>query len=89
MSATTDPQGSAPPTLATAGLPPRVRRALERVLRAVSLELETGLNATLNDLEQELFRLADRARSGSIESVYLQSLRAVRQAAPTCCRACC
>ena len=78
MSATTDPQGSAPPTLATAGLPARVRRALERVLRAVSLELETGLNATLNDLEQELFRLADRARSGSIESVYLQSLRAVR-----------
>lgn len=78
MSATIDPQGTAPPTLATAGLPPRVRRVLEKVLALLSVELETGLTATLTELEQELFRLADRAQSSSVESIYLQALRAVR-----------
>lgn len=78
MSAMIDPQGNALPTLANAALPPRVRRVLERVLALTSVELETGLTATLDELEQELFRLADRAQSSAVESSYLHALRALR-----------
>ena len=52
-----------PSSLASAGLPPRVRTVLERSLHLVSEELDHGLTRMLDEFERELFRLADLARN--------------------------
>lgn len=72
-------QPTAPPrSLATAGLPPRVQRTLERALALVSGGLDTGLSNLVSEFEQELFRLADQARNPGLESGYMATLRAFR-----------
>ena len=76
MTATAD--ATAPRSLATAGLPRRVRKSLERALALVSDELDHSLGNLLNEFEQELFRLADLARNPGSESGYMQTLRAFR-----------
>lgn len=65
-------------TLATAGLPRRVRKTLEHALSLVSEELDPALGVLLNEFEQELFRLADLARNPGSESGYMQTLRTFR-----------
>ncbi len=67
-----------PRSLAAAGLPPRVRRTLERALSFVSNELDGGLSSLVSEFEQELFRLADHARNPGLESGYMATLRAFR-----------
>jgi hypothetical protein len=67
-----------PQTLATAALPRRVRRALERLLATASDELERYLGEMLADFEQQLFRLSDQGRNPGIDSVHLQTLRDLR-----------
>ncbi len=67
-----------PASLASAGLPPRVRRVLERSLHLVSEELDHGLTRMLDEFERELFRLADLARNPGAESGYMQTLRSFR-----------
>ncbi|WP_159680154.1 DUF1631 family protein [Luteimonas sp. 9C] len=67
-----------PRSLAAAGLPPRVRRTLERALSLVSTELDGGLSNLVSEFEQELFRLADHARHPGLESGYMATLRAFR-----------
>ncbi|MGN6513616.1 MAG: DUF1631 domain-containing protein [Lysobacteraceae bacterium] len=67
-----------PQSLATAMLPRRVRRVLERLLAAASDELERHLTDMLAEFEQQLFRLADHARNPGTESVHLQTLRTLR-----------
>ncbi|MDR7192235.1 DUF1631 family protein [Luteimonas terrae] len=67
-----------PRSLAAAGLPPRVRRTLERALSFVSTELDGGLSNLVAEFEQELFRLADQARNPGLESGYMATLRAFR-----------
>ncbi|MEF3083853.1 DUF1631 family protein [Luteimonas sp. SMYT11W] len=67
-----------PRSLAAAGLPPRVRRTLERALSFVSTELDGGLSSLVSEFEQELFRLADHARNPGLESGYMATLRAFR-----------
>jgi hypothetical protein len=71
---------SAPRTLATAGLPRRVRRTLERALALYSEELERNLVATVTEFEEELFRLAERTgtTAGSSMLDHMQMLRVVR-----------
>lgn len=69
---------TAPRTLATAGLPRNVRKALEQALALVSEELDPSLGTLLTDFEQELFRLADLARNPGSESGYMQTLRTFR-----------
>jgi hypothetical protein len=64
--------------LATAGLPRRVRKALEQALALVSMELDHSLGTLLTEFEQELFRLADLARNPGTESGYMQTLRTFR-----------
>lgn len=80
MAAPTEPQDhAAPRTLASAGLPRRVRRTLERALALFSEELERNLVTTVTEFEEELFRLADRTGTiggGSID--YMHTLRIVR-----------
>lgn len=65
-------------TLAEARFPERVRAALEAVLRVASDELERRLEGMLVEFEQQLFRLADHARSPAIEAGHLQTLRNMR-----------
>src|SRR5690606_16416674 len=67
-----------PRSLAAAGLPPRVRKALEAALSMVTADIESHLGAMLNEFEEELFRLADQARSPGSESGYMQPLRTFR-----------
>src|SRR5690554_1927042 len=76
MTAPRDP--SAPASLATADLPLRVRRTLERALSLVSEELDHGMERMLLEFERELFRLADVARNPAAESGYMQALRSFR-----------
>ena len=80
MAAPTDPQDQAPKTLATAGLPRRVRRSLDRTLALVSEELEKNLVAAISDFEEELFRLAERGGTtgGGGGTDYMHILRVVR-----------
>ena len=79
MSALSTARDVTPPrSLASAGLPPRVRRALDEVLALVSAELEPLLAAMVSEFEQELFRLADQARNPGLESGYMHALRAFR-----------
>lgn len=78
MSTSTPSNDATPRTLAAAGLPRRVRKALEHALALVSVELDTSLGTMLKEFEQELFRLADLARSPGVESGYMQTLRTLR-----------
>ncbi len=78
MSATTTPVDVVPRTLASAGLPRRVRKALEHALALVSAELDASLGTILGELEQELFRHAELARNPAVESVYMHTLRTLR-----------
>ncbi|TDK23252.1 DUF1631 domain-containing protein [Luteimonas aestuarii] len=71
-------ESSAPRSLATAGLPRRVRRVLEQALALVSEDLDGNLGLMLSEFEQELFRLADQARNPGTESGYMQTLRTFR-----------
>src|SRR5690606_20829776 len=76
MTASTDPSETA--SLASADLPVRVRRTLERALTLVSEELDHGMERMLLEFERELFRLADLARNPGSESGYMQALRSFR-----------
>ncbi len=80
MAAPTDPQDSAAPrTLASAGLPRRVRRTLERALSLVGEDLERNLVSAVTEFEEELFRLADRSgTTGGATIDYMHTLRVVR-----------
>jgi Protein of unknown function (DUF1631) len=79
MASPTDPQDTtAPRTLASAGLPRRVRRTLERALAMFSEELERNLSTTVTEFEEELFRLADRVGTTSGTTDYMHTLRIVR-----------
>ncbi len=79
MSLTTHPDhGHARRNLAAADLPRRVRQALDAALRLVSAELDPYLALLLDEYEQELFRLAERARHPGSESAYVHALRAFR-----------
>ncbi|MEN1941619.1 DUF1631 family protein [Luteimonas sp. MJ174] len=64
--------------LAAADLPRRVRKALDAALTLVSTELDPYLATMLDEYEQELFRLAERARHPGSESAYVQALRSFR-----------
>ena len=78
MSASTPSNDATPRTLAAAGLPRRVRKALEQALSLVTAELDGSLGTVLREFEQELFRLADLARNPGAESNYMQTLRTLR-----------
>lgn len=79
MAAPTDSQDqTAPRTLATAGLPRRVRRTLERALALFSEELERNLSSAVTEFEEELFRLADRVGTTGSSTDYMHTLRIVR-----------
>jgi len=69
---------SPPPTLASANLPRRVRRVMEHLLSLVSDEMARHLSQMLNELEQQLFRLADHARNPGQQAQHMETLRTLR-----------
>ena len=80
MSATFEPLGSSipRPTLASAALPPRVRRVLEHLYALVSDEMSRQLEAMLGEFEQQLFKHADLARNPAQQAGHLETLRTTR-----------
>lgn len=74
------PSSDTPPlTLASRPFPRRVRRLLEGILEFAADELERVLNATLNDVEQQLFKLAEQARNNDVQQRCFEALRAVKR----------
>lgn len=71
-------QNPAPRSLASADLPERVRKTLEIALSTVYEDLDTPLGLLLAEFEQELFRLAGQARSPTLQTGYMETLRAFR-----------
>jgi hypothetical protein len=67
------------PSLATRPLPRRVRQLLEGILEFVSVELEHGLTAALDDFEQQLFKYAEQARSNMVQTRWLDAQRLVKR----------
>src|SRR5690606_20549286 len=70
---------SPPPTLAQRSFPRRVRMLLEGVLEYASDELERGLALTLNEQEQQLFKLAEQARNNDVQARCFESLREIKR----------
>lgn len=71
-----------PATLASAAFPRRVRRLVEGVLEYASDELEKVLKNTLDDVEQQLFKLAEQARSNEVQQHCFEALRTVKRGRP-------
>lgn len=78
MSATFEPSVMHP-TLASARLPRRVRRALEQVYTLAADDMARGLERMLAEFEQQLFRQADQAVLPAQQQGYFDTLRLVRQ----------
>lgn len=66
-------------TLSTRTFPRRVRTLLEGIFEIVTGELDRGLVATLDGFEQQLFKLAEQARSTSIQLGCLEALGTVKR----------
>lgn len=60
-------------------LPARPRAALEGVLGLLATELERLIRASLNDLEQALFKFAEQSRSNQEQQRCFEALREVRR----------
>lgn len=67
------------PTLASAQLPRRVRRALEQIYNLAADEMARALERMLAEFEQQQFRLADQAPNPGAQQAYFDTLRLVRQ----------
>lgn len=68
-----------PANLAAAGLPPRVHRILDVYLSNLTGELTARVNSTLLELEQQMFRRADVARSNEAQTEQLANLHTLRR----------
>jgi len=67
-------------TLASRGdLPPRVRQLLEGVLAICSSTVEKVLVATLDDVEAQLFRLAQQSRNNDQQYRHFETLREIKR----------
>ncbi len=67
------------PNLKQAPLAARPRAVLEGVLSVAASSLESGIGATLNDLEQQLFKLAEQAKSNDQQNRCFETLREIRR----------
>ncbi|MEZ5464788.1 MAG: DUF1631 family protein [Lysobacteraceae bacterium] len=68
-----------PPSLAQRNFPRRVRMLLEGVLKLVADDLERGLSLSLNETEQQLFKLAEQARNNEVQSHCFEALREIKR----------
>jgi hypothetical protein len=60
-------------------LPPRVRSLLEGLLERSANQFEHAVSRTLDELEQELFKLAERARSNEQQHARFEALREIKR----------
>src|SRR5688500_17236697 len=67
------------PTLASAQLPRRVRRALEQVYNLVADEMARALERMLAEFAQQQFRHADQAANPGLQQSHFDTLRLLRQ----------
>ena len=83
MAVSSTPPAPMPAALATISaspsLPPRVRRILGLVFEQVSRDLSERINLMLVDVEQQLFRNADRARSNELQARHFGNLNALKE----------
>jgi len=70
-------------------LPSRVRSLLEGLLERSANQFEHAVSRTLDELEQELFKLAERARSNEQQHARFEALREIGAGAPTLRRGSC
>ncbi|WP_411833988.1 DUF1631 domain-containing protein [Pseudoxanthomonas mexicana] len=76
MSAARPPSPSiAPATLASAPLPPRVRRILQRLLEYITPDFITSLNAMLGEFDHMLFKQTELARTSQRQAEQFANLR--------------
>jgi pyruvate/2-oxoglutarate dehydrogenase complex dihydrolipoamide acyltransferase (E2) component len=61
-------------------LPARVRSLLEGLLERAANQFEHAISRTLDELEQELFKLAERARSNEQQHARFEALREIKRA---------
>ena len=73
------PPPSAAGSLASASLPPRVRKLLRGFLDHISSDVIQSLNAMLPEYEQALFRQAEQARSDNRQAEFFSNLRALQR----------
>ena len=66
-------------TLSTRTFPRRVRTLLEGIFEIVTGEMDRGLIATLDGVEQQLFKLAEQARSNDVQLHCLEALGTVKR----------
>ncbi len=66
-------------TLSRRAYPRRVRTLLEGIFEIVTGEMDRGLIATLDGLEQQLFKLAEQARSNDVQLHCLEALGTVKR----------
>ncbi len=72
--------GKTPATIASApSLPPRVRRILDAFFAQASSDLSERINQMLVEFEQQLFKLAERARSNEKQAEQFANLHALRK----------
>ncbi|MHB8570587.1 MAG: DUF1631 family protein, partial [Metallibacterium sp.] len=57
----------------------RVRGVLEELSNTLNARFESALRGTLNDLEQQLFKLAEQARNNAEQELAYASLREVKR----------
>jgi pyruvate/2-oxoglutarate dehydrogenase complex dihydrolipoamide acyltransferase (E2) component len=60
-------------------LPARVRSLLEGLLERAANQFEHAVSRTLDELEQELFKLAERARSNEQQHARFEALREIKR----------
>ncbi|MBS0213757.1 MAG: DUF1631 domain-containing protein [Proteobacteria bacterium] len=65
-------------TLSSRALPRRVRTLLEGIFELVADEVDRGLTATLDGIEQQLFKMADQVRSNEMQLRCLEALGTIK-----------
>lgn len=71
--------GAKPTTIASASLPPRVRRILQNLYDHISVDFVTALNGMLVEFEQQLFKQAENARNNNRQAEHFVDLRALQK----------
>lgn len=61
-----------------ADLPPRVRGLLDGLLKRTIAHFEIALPRTLDDIERDLFKLAERSRSNAEQQKHFENLREIK-----------
>lgn len=80
MTATRPPTSvAAPTTIASAALPPRVRRVLQNLFDHIATDFVAALNGMLVEFEQQLFKQAEQARSNHLQTQIFVDLRSLQK----------